>query len=151
MTGHLAIVIAQFLSDVLDWWFSLPGWAWIGILLIAGALAGYGIEKVTMAVARSWAKRTRWHFDDAIVDALHPSVAALAFVIVVWAGLHYLPITFSDTSVKVIDNASITIGVFAAALGAVRIVRVLLHAKAAAKDRWRPLAVTGSRVIALVV
>lgn len=151
MTGPPATVLAQPVSDALDWWFSLPGWAWVGILLIAGALAGYGIEKIVMAAARAWAKRTRWHFDDAVVDALHPSVAAFAFVIVVWAGLHYLPIYFSTTTVRIIDNASITIGVFAAALAAVRIVRVLLHAKAAAQDRWRPLAVTGSRVIALIV
>lgn len=151
MRGKPPTVIAQSMSDVLDWWFSLPGWAWIAILLVVGALTGYGIEKIAMAAARAWAKRTRWHFDDAVVDALHPSVAALAFVIVVWAGLHYLPINFSTITVQIIDNASITIGVFAAALGAVRIVRVLLHARAATQDRWRPLAVTGSRVIALIV
>lgn len=151
MNWHVAPVFAQSFGDVLDWWFSLPGWAWVAMLFLAGALVGYGIETIVMSAARTWAKRTRWRFDDAVVDALHPSVAALAFVVVVWTGLHYLPIIFSDTTVLIIDNASISVGVFAAALGAVRIVRVLLHARAASQARWRPLAVTGSRIIALIV
>lgn len=139
------------IDDVVNWWLGLPIWLWILIVLVASFLLGYILERIAVGILRRWSKRTRWEYDDALVDAMHPALA----VILVWAFvsvfLRILPVRFSPDTIQLLDNAGVTIVVIATALGIARLVRGLLRVRAKHHPRWQRLSVTGSRVGAIVI
>jgi small-conductance mechanosensitive channel len=144
-------VFLQSVSEGVEWFWGLPSYIWLALLLAASLPAAWIVERVGLALLKRWARRTKSQLDDVIVNAIHPAVAVVLFVVFVWTGLRYLPLGFSALTTRIIDNAGITVIIFACAVGGVRLLRGFLELPASKDDRWLGLTLISTRIVAATV
>lgn len=144
-------VFLQTVSDGVNWFWGLPSYLWLFFLLVFAFLLAWLVERIGIVFLKGWAKRTSSRLDDVILHAVHPPAAVILFVVFVWGGLRYLPLGFSPLTTRIIDNAGITVIIFAASLGLARLLKGLLQLPAKSDERWLGLTLIGSRVVAVTV
>lgn len=143
--------VADGVNDGVTWFWGLPWYLWLLILIIVAFGLAWLTERVLIVFLRTWAKRTSTEVDDVVLYAIHPPVAVILFVAFVWGGLRYLPLGFSAFTGQVIDRAGITVVIFAGAVGFARLLKGLLRLPAKRDERWLGLTLIGTRVVAITV
>ncbi|HEX9815744.1 MAG TPA: mechanosensitive ion channel family protein [Candidatus Thermoplasmatota archaeon] len=144
-------VLLQTVSDGVNWFWGLPSYAWLFFLIITAFALAWLVERVGIVFLKAWARGTTTQIDDLVLHAIHPPVAVILFVVFVWTGLRYLPLGLGALTTRIIDNAGITVIVFAGALGFARLLRGLLQLPGKRDERWLGLSLIGSRVVAITV